>query len=142
MFATQYRIARPTDQLAAVIRFYHEVLGLPIIGSFENHDEYAGVMIGMPDAAYHLEFTRHAHGSPCPAPTKDNLLVFYFDDPAGYQQQIERLKSFGHSNVEPENPYWAGKSETFEDPDGWRVVIFNGLFESDNAALGSNKLPL
>ncbi|WP_425293855.1 hypothetical protein [Microvirga pakistanensis] len=24
---------------------------------------------------------------------------------------------------EPENPYWLGQSVTFEDPDGWRVVL-------------------
>ena len=34
-------------------------------------------MFGLPDEEYHLEFTRHIDGSPCPAPTKDNLLVFY-----------------------------------------------------------------
>ena len=25
--------------------------------------------------------------------------------------------------VEPENPYWKDKSETYEDPDGWRVIL-------------------
>ena len=33
-------------------------------------------MFGLPDEEYHLEFTTHVNGSPCPAPTKDNLLVF------------------------------------------------------------------
>jgi hypothetical protein len=28
--------------------------------------------------------------------------------------------------IEPENPYWNGKSQTFEDPDGWRVVLYDG----------------
>jgi hypothetical protein len=25
--------------------------------------------------------------------------------------------------VAPENPYWNGRGPTFEDPDGWRVVL-------------------
>lgn len=37
-------------------------------------------MFGLPDEEYHLEFTRHIDGSPCPAPTKDNLLVFYMSE--------------------------------------------------------------
>jgi hypothetical protein len=27
------------------------------------------------------------------------------------------------SIIEPENPYWNTNSITFEDPDGWRVVL-------------------
>jgi hypothetical protein len=34
-----------------------------------------------------------------------------------------RLEALGHRPVEPENPYWRDKSVTFEDPDGWRVVL-------------------
>jgi hypothetical protein len=33
---------------------------------------------------------------------------------------MERL---GHKEVEPENPYWRGRALTYEDPDGWRVVV-------------------
>ncbi|WP_426129129.1 VOC family protein [Pararhizobium sp. PWRC1-1] len=36
---------------------------------------------------------------------------------------IGRAQRRGHSPVEPENPYWAGRSFTYSDPDGWRVVI-------------------
>jgi uncharacterized glyoxalase superfamily protein PhnB len=36
---------------------------------------------------------------------------------------LERLAARGAPRVEPENPYWGDKSVTFEDPDGWRVVI-------------------
>jgi hypothetical protein len=69
---TQFRVARPTNQLQKVIEFYRDGVGLKIIGSFEGHDEYDGIMLGLPDAtSYHLEFTQHVEGSPCPAPTKD-----------------------------------------------------------------------
>ena len=48
--AVQVRVARPTDRLDAVVRFYHEGLGLPIVDSFggEGHHGYRGVMIGLP----------------------------------------------------------------------------------------------
>jgi hypothetical protein len=35
------------------------------------------------------------------------------------------LKRDGHEPVEPENPYWAKNRLTFEDPDGWRVVLMH-----------------
>ena len=121
----QVRVARPTDRLEEVVRFYREGLGLRVLGSFEGHAGYDGVMLGLPGAGCHLEFTRHAEGSPCPAPTKDNLLVLYVEDRAAVLRGVERLRAIGCEPVEPENPYWAEKGFTFEDPDGWRVVLMN-----------------
>ena len=60
----------PTDQLKKVVNFYCEGLGLKKIGSFEGHEGYDGIMIGLPNSSYHLEFTQHKDGSPCPAPTR------------------------------------------------------------------------
>jgi catechol 2,3-dioxygenase-like lactoylglutathione lyase family enzyme len=125
--AVQFRIARPTDQLDAVVRFYHDGLGLPIIDSFggEGHKGYTGVMLGLPGHDYHLEFTQHDDGSPCPAPTEDNLLVFYIPDRAVIDQIAAHLAELGHPAVPPENPYWEGRGVTVADPDGWRVVLMN-----------------
>ncbi len=123
--AVQVRVARPTDRLAEVVRFYRDGLGLPVVGHFEGHDGYDGVMVGLPGKGYHLEFTQHEHGSSCPAPTKDNLLVFYIPEKAALDGLVERLRAMGHEPVEPENPYWGRRGFTFEDPDGWRVVLYN-----------------
>ena len=120
----QVRIARPTDRLAEVERFYTHALGLPVIYRFANHAGYDGVMIGLPDTDYHLEFTSHVDGSPCPAPSRENLLVLYFRNDAQMYAVIDRLAAAGHEPVDAENPYWAGVGAlTFEDPDGWRVVL-------------------
>lgn len=121
----QVRIARPTDQLKEIEKFYCEGVGLEKIGSFTGHRGYNGIMIGLPNASYHLEFTEHLEGSPCPAPTKDNLLVLYIPKFATIQRIAERLLQMGYPEVEPENPYWADKGVTIEDPDGWRVVLMN-----------------
>lgn len=119
----QIRIARPTSRLDEVTAFYRDGLGLPVIGSFVDHAGYDGVMLGLPGRVYHLEFTQHASGSPCPAPSQDNLLVLYVPD-AGHRRRIHaRFDAMGVSPIEPENPYWADKSRTYADPDGWRVVV-------------------
>ncbi|MBJ8102996.1 MULTISPECIES: VOC family protein [Bacillus cereus group] len=119
----KFRIARPTDKFEEVIAFYEEGLGLKRIGEFYDHDGYDGVMFGLPDEEYHLEFTRHIDGSPCPAPTKDNLLVFYIREYKEIEKVSKRLHAMGYDEVEPENPYWKEKGITIEDPDGWRIVL-------------------
>jgi catechol 2,3-dioxygenase-like lactoylglutathione lyase family enzyme len=121
----QVRVARPTDNLDELTSFYRDGLGLVEIGRFEDHDGYTGVMFGLPGRAYHLEFTQHKAGSPCPAPTRDNLLVFYLPNGDDIERLAERLAAMGYPEVEPENPYWAGRGITIEDPDGWRVVLMN-----------------
>ncbi|GAC1407336.1 MAG: VOC family protein [Chloroflexota bacterium] len=121
----QVRVARPTAQLDRVVAFYRDGLGLPVIGSFEGHDGYDGVMLGLPGLPYHLEFTQHERGSTCPAPSRDNLLVLYVPDDAAIDRLVHQLAQMGHEPVPPENPYWATRGFTFEDPDGWRVVLMN-----------------
>lgn len=121
----EIRIARPTDKLEEVKKFYGEGLGLPVIGSFNEHEGYSGVMYGMPGHDYHLEFTQHKNGSPCPAPTLDNLIVFYLPDSSDMEKIYSRLVAMGYSKVPPDNPYWEEKGITIEDPDGWRIVLMN-----------------
>ena len=87
-------------------------------------------MIGLPGYSYHLEFTQHENGSPCPAPTNDNLLVLYIPDEQSIKTIVTRLAKMGYPEVEPENPYWNEKGAvTIADPDGWRVVLMptNGI---------------
>ncbi|MDN4493217.1 VOC family protein [Ureibacillus aquaedulcis] len=121
----QVRVARPTDQIEELERFYCVGVGLEKIGSFSGHRGYTGLLIGMPDASYHLEFTQHIEGSPCPAPSKDNLLVFYMPNQQAIEAIAHRLKEMGYPEVSPENPYWEERGVTIEDPDGWRIVLMN-----------------
>ncbi|HEX9069930.1 MAG TPA: VOC family protein [Ktedonobacterales bacterium] len=118
------RVARPTDRLDQVVAFYRDGIGLRVIDSFQSHAGYSGVMLGLPGADYHLEFTQHEEGGPCLAPTRDNLLVFYLRDAAAIERVVARLGAMGHLSVPPENPYWRDAGwVTIEDPDGWRVVF-------------------
>lgn len=47
------RVARPTDDLAAVVRFYRDGLGLDLLFEFKDHDSFDGVMLGREGAGYH-----------------------------------------------------------------------------------------
>jgi hypothetical protein len=121
---TQVRVARPTDKLDEVVHFYTEGIGLTVLGSFQDHAGYDGIMLGLPGADYHLEFTSHVDGSPCPAPTRDNLLVLYMASAVDLTNAVERIRRAGYQSVALENPYWADNGGVaFEDPDGWRVVF-------------------
>lgn len=119
------RVARPTDRLDDVVRFYTDGLGLQILYQFENHDGFDGVMVGIPGESYHLEFTHHRGHSVGRAPTQDHLIVFYLPDQQEWQQTVERIKSIGNKPVTSYNPYWDKKGVTFEDPDGYRIVLQN-----------------
>lgn len=122
---TVLRIARPTDQLEEVVRFYTVGIDLKVLGSFEDHEGFDGVMLGIPGDSYHLEFTRkrgHAAGR---APTQDNLLVFYIPDREQWLERTERMSAAGYQPVPSFNPYWDRLGKTYEDPDGYRVVIQN-----------------
>lgn len=121
----EIRIARPTEKLEEIKKFYAEGLGLPIIASFKDHNGYSGIMFGLPGKEYHLEFTENKNGGACPPPTKDNLLVFYIPDKNEIEKLAQKIFSLGYKSVEPENLYWKEKGITIEDPDGWRIVLMN-----------------
>lgn len=122
------RVARPSDDLDAVMHFYRDGLGFLVVGSFEGHDGFDGVMLGHAGAGYHLEFTRKEGHSAGRAPTLDNLLVFYLPDRGEWQAAVDRLVGLGHRPVASFNPYWDGNGRTFEDPDGYRVVLQNAAW--------------
>jgi catechol 2,3-dioxygenase-like lactoylglutathione lyase family enzyme len=42
------RVARPTDRLDEVVKFYTDGLGLQILDRFEHHEGFDGVMVGLP----------------------------------------------------------------------------------------------
>jgi hypothetical protein len=87
-------------------------------------------MLGVPGAAYHLEVTRRVGHHAGRAPTEDNLLVFYVPDRADWERAIARLQDAGYPPVSAFNPYWDENGRTFEDPDGYRVVLQNAVWSA------------
>jgi catechol 2,3-dioxygenase-like lactoylglutathione lyase family enzyme len=123
------RIARPTDNLDALLPFYRDGLGFRVLYEFGGHGKFDGVMLGHPEAPYHLEFTV-AHGHIAGrAPTEDNLLVFYLPQRNRFDAVYRRLRGAGFTPVPAFNPYWDDKGVTFEDPDGYRIVLQNASWD-------------
>ncbi|OAR00293.1 hypothetical protein LLEC1_05862 [Akanthomyces lecanii] len=119
------RIARPTDDIDAVIPFYRDGLGFEMLLRFGEHAGFDGAMLGLRGAAYHLELTTkrgHAVGR---APAEDNLLIFYLPGDAAFRAAVERMRAHGFAAVASFNPYWDRKGRTYEDPDGYRIVLAN-----------------
>jgi catechol 2,3-dioxygenase-like lactoylglutathione lyase family enzyme len=109
--------------MSEILEFYRDGLGFELLGSFEDHDGFDGVMLGRRGAGYHLEFTHHHGHKAGKAPTEDNLLVFYLPDANDWEAAVERMRAHGYDPVKSGNPYWDLKGQTFEDADGYRVVI-------------------
>ncbi|NVJ26926.1 MULTISPECIES: VOC family protein [Myxococcus] len=120
------RVARPTRSLTAVVRFYREGLGFELVGGFEDHAGFDGVMLGQVGTPYHLEFTvERGHEAPR-APSPEHLLVFYVPRRAEWEARVKRMEQAGFQPVRSHNPYWDVHGKTFEDPDGYRVVLYQG----------------
>jgi hypothetical protein len=109
---------------------YCKGLGLRVIDSFENHEGFDGVMLGLPDASYHFEFT-HCRDHPLvPAPTAEDLAVFYLPVLSEWRSACARMKAAGFKQVASFNPYWDLRGRTFEDPDGYRTVLQNAKWST------------
>lgn len=121
MNVTQVRIARASRDLARAEMFYRRGLQLTLVDRFADHAGYDGVILALPGSA-HLEITRHARGRGA-SPDPDDLLVLYLPSAAQFARSCDRLARLGHDPVEPANPWWRDRAATFEDPDGWRVVL-------------------
>jgi catechol 2,3-dioxygenase-like lactoylglutathione lyase family enzyme len=121
----QLRVARHTERLDEVVRFYRDGIGLAEIGGFRNHDGYDGVFLEVPGSGAHLEMTA---GGTRPAPTShpESLLVLYLGGDKTLQAVVTRLDA---DPVPAENPYWAEHGLTFEDPDGFHVVLVAGVWQ-------------
>ena len=117
------RVARGTNDLESVIRFYRDGLGLEVIGQFEGHAGFDGVMLCKRELPWHLEFTKELGVTAPPAPSKENLLVIYLPERDEWQAAVDRMIRAGYAPISSHNPYWDVQGKTFEDPDGYRVVL-------------------
>ena len=122
------RVARPTDDIEALLPFYRDGLGLSLLYRFQDHTGFDGVMLGSVGAPYHFEFT-HARGHRVGrSPTADHLVVFYLPDEVRWRAAVARMDRAGFAPVASFNPYWDRQGVTFEDPDGYRVVLQNSAW--------------
>lgn len=120
---SQLRIARPVTNLAESVAMYTQGLGLEVLGSFEDHDGFDGSMLGIKGENVHFEFTfSHLHPV-APTPTAEDLLVFYLPEMEAWLNRCKCLLAAGFKKVPSFNPYWSQNGRTFEDRDGYRLVV-------------------
>ena len=120
----QLRVARHTNRLDEVVRFYRDGLGLPEVGAFEAHEGYDGVFLAIPGTEAHLEFTTGGGHGP-PGPHSETLLVLYLGSDEAVARACQRA---GVEPVHAANPYWRTNGVTLADPDGFRVVLVPTLW--------------
>ena len=123
------RVARPTDNLTVIADMYQKGLGLDILYHFEDHDGFDGIMLGQQEMPYHFEFTHHRGHVAGRAPTQDNLLVFYMPDKNEWEECCKQMIKAGFIEGQSYNPYWDKSGKTFEDVDGYRVVLENSNWD-------------
>jgi len=122
------RVARPTNDIEALLPFYREGLGFEVLYQFEDHDGFDGVMLGQRGYPYHFEFTHHRGYIVAGAPSQDNLLVFYLPDLGEWRQAVDRMQAHGFAPFPAYNSYWDEHGATFEDADGYRIVLQQGTW--------------
>ena len=122
------RIARPSRDPAVAGQFYVRALELQVLASFTDHAGFDGVIVGRPGWPCHLEFTRHRSHAAIPCPTEEDLLVVYLPDRSRWMAAAQRIRDTGARSVSSNNPYWSERGITFEDPDGYRLVLENAAW--------------
>ena len=122
------RVARPTDNLAAIAEMYAKGLGFTVLAQFENHRGFDGVVLGHPNQPYHIEFTSQRGHEVGKAPTRDHLLVFYIPGKDDWESTCAQMISAGFREVPSYNPYWDVQGGTFEDIDDYHVVLKNAAW--------------
>jgi catechol 2,3-dioxygenase-like lactoylglutathione lyase family enzyme len=117
------RIARPVMDPSRSAEMYCRGLGFEVLGQFKDHEGFDGVMVGHPSAHYHLEFVHAAEHNVQPAPTVEDLLVFYIPDAGEWWRRRNELEGAGFQAVESFNPYWSVRGRTYADCDNYRTVL-------------------
>ena len=118
----KFRFARHTNDLEHLSAFYIKVLGMEILGNFQNHNGYDGVFIGKKNENWHLEFTKSNEMIQFNFGEED-ILVFYPNTKSEYEHILGKINNFSIKIIESKNPYWNENGKMFLDPDGYRIII-------------------
>jgi GNAT superfamily N-acetyltransferase len=132
------RFARTSRNYDDTVRFYRDLVGLPVVGEFHASFGEDGVIFGFPDTRVQLEIVR-AHDEAVEG-TFDQL-VLYLDSPAAVNTATARLQAAEVPGVEP-HPYWAANGATvYRDPDGRDVVFAPWVYGRDPEPADHDTVP-
>lgn len=118
----EFRSARHTDNLKQIEEFYTKIIGLKVLFSFENHNDYSGVFLGKQGLNWHLEFTTSNDKAEHQFDVED-ILVFYPTEKAEYDKIVKQIKAHNIEIIKSKNPFWNDNGIMIQDPDGFRVIV-------------------
>ncbi|WP_217996864.1 VOC family protein [Nocardioides jensenii] len=121
---TTLRIARPSRDLTAAEEFWVGGVGLQVIERVraDGDGERNLLMVGIPDARWHLELVQDPEALADHPPSAEDLLVIYLGNDVPHEW-LARLEEHGSRRVRTRNPYWERWGVTVVDPDGYRLVL-------------------
>ncbi len=125
------RIAHPVGDIVKTKNMYCAGLGFKVLAEFSDHNGFDGLMLGEIGGAYHFEFTQCRHHVVAPTPTAEDLAVFYIADKTTWQSKCQQMLNAGFKKVQSFNPYWDVRGQTFEDNDGYRIVLQNADWKNE-----------
>jgi catechol 2,3-dioxygenase-like lactoylglutathione lyase family enzyme len=119
------RFARRSAQFEPTVRFYRDLVGLPLVATFGDSYGSTGAIFGLPDSSVTFEIVKAE--DPVAVDPHEQLCL-YFPDASSQQRATARLLAAGAKPVES-HPYWeATGAVTYRDPDGREVVFAPFVF--------------
>jgi catechol 2,3-dioxygenase-like lactoylglutathione lyase family enzyme len=139
------RFTRRSSNFEKTVRFYRELVGLPLYETFGDSYGSNGAIFGLPSWNLTLEVVEAVEAV---AVDPHEMLCLYFPDQPTRRAAIARLQAAG---IEPltsaeQHPYWeATGAVTYRDPDGREIVFAPFVFgvnePSDSSASGTHEFP-
>jgi catechol 2,3-dioxygenase-like lactoylglutathione lyase family enzyme len=123
------RFGRSSAHYDQSVRFYRDLVGLPVLESFAASYGEDGTTFGLPDTFVQLEIVRSTQ--PAVRVDRVDMLVFYLPDEAAQERLVARMAAAG---LEPtsQHPYWqANGGVIYQDPDGREVVFVSWVYGRD-----------
>jgi len=129
------RFARRSAHFDETVRFYRDLVGLPLCATFEESFGSTGAIFGLPRSTLTFEIVQ----SPEPVAVDGHeQLCLYFPDVDAQQRATTRLVAAGVEPVES-HPYWAATGAlTYRDPDSREVVFAPFVFAVNEPADGDS----
>jgi catechol 2,3-dioxygenase-like lactoylglutathione lyase family enzyme len=122
-----FRVVRASVHYDETVRFYRDVVGLPVLETFEESFGEDGTIFGLPDSSTHLEIVRARE--PAGPVGRFDQLVFYLTDAAAQREMMARLAAQGARPAAEQHRYWqANGGVTYHDPDGRGVVLASWVY--------------
>lgn len=136
------RFARTYYHYEEAVRFYRDLIGLPLYEQFEGSYGENGSIFALPTPGLTFEVVQ---GTQPTAVSSYEALCLYFPGEGAKQAATSRLRKAGVEPVES-HPYWAATGGvTYRDPDGRQVIFAPFVYGKDqpgaSAGSGEHRFP-